>query len=210
LEVDTLALGGHPEAAIGVRLGGDDLHVCDDPTSAPENVRRATDDEGFPAFRRWLLRKGVVEQPLCDAHWARRADRLVAGAARRGGRHDAPAPRSTHLELMPGEYAPADLLAEADGGLYLHEIARGQLDPLTGAFQLVFAHGRRITGGHIGDPVGPCRLQGHVADLLGAIVGIGREVHAAGAGWCAKDGLRVPVWATAPALRLEGLRVAEA
>ena len=30
---------------------------------------------------------------------------------------------------------------------------------------------------------------------------------AAGAGWCAKGGQKLPVWATAPALRLEAVTV---
>ena len=32
---------------------------CDDPQNAPENVRRAADDEGFPVVRRCLLRPSV-------------------------------------------------------------------------------------------------------------------------------------------------------
>ena len=46
LEVDTLALGGRPEAAVGLRLGSDALDLLDDPASGPEGLRRRTDDEG--------------------------------------------------------------------------------------------------------------------------------------------------------------------
>jgi len=64
LEADTLAQGGNPEAAVGVAMAADCLDVLDDPAAAPEGVRRSTDDEGAPVVRRWLLRGGVVEQPL--------------------------------------------------------------------------------------------------------------------------------------------------
>ena len=37
---------------------------ANDPGAAPEPVRRATDDEGRQVVRRWLLRAGVIEQPL--------------------------------------------------------------------------------------------------------------------------------------------------
>jgi len=207
LEADTLAAGGHPEAAVGVALGAAGLDVVDDPTSAPDAVRRTVDDEGMPALRRHLLRGGVVEQPLCDAVWARSSEVLAAGAGRRSDRHRPPAPRSTHLELAPGELAREELLAGAGGGLYLPVAERGHLDPLSGRFVLRFPYGRRIRNQTAGEPVGPAAMHGRVAELLQAITGIGSEARLAGAGWCAKGGMTLPVWATVPALRLEGVEV---
>ncbi len=207
LEVDTLAHGGHPETAIGVPMGPPLLDVFDDPGGAPENVRRAADDEGFPVVRRCLLRAGVVEQPIADTAWARRSDVLVAGGGRRSNRHQPPAPRSCHLELVPGKHSLRELLAGAEDGLYLPEAERGRLDPLTGEFVLYFPYGRRIQNQAPGPPVGPCWLRGRVRDLLGRVDGVGSQAHAAGAGWCAKGGMKLPVWATCPELRLEGVEI---
>ncbi len=50
--------------------------------------------------------------------------------------------------------------------------------------------------------MGPCHLRGTVGELLARIDGIGAEPHSAGAGWCAKGGQKLPVWATTPALRM--------
>ncbi|MEM1203882.1 MAG: metallopeptidase TldD-related protein [Acidobacteriota bacterium] len=206
LETDVLARGSHPEAAIGVSLGSSCLNVFDDPAGAPKPVRRRSDDEGFPTVRRCLLRGGVVEQPLSDALWARRSDLLVPGAGRRGDRHDAPAPRSSHLELVPAR-SSANLFEGADGGLYFPEVERGRLDPLTGVFTIRFPYGHRIQDQAPGAPVGPCSLRAHLTDLLGSATAVGSETRSAGAGWCAKDGIVMPVWATAPDLRLEGVKV---
>ena len=207
LEADTLAQGGHPEAAIGIRMGSALLDVFDDPRGAPESVRRTADDEGFPVVRRCLLRAGVVEQPLADTEWARRSDVLVAGGGRRGNRHQPPGPRSTHLELVPGTRSLTDLLSGAEGGLYLPEAECGRLDPQTGEFALSFPFGRRIQHRAPGEPVGPCRLSGRVRDLLEKVDGVGSEAHSAGAGWCAKGGMKLPVWATCPELRLEDVEI---
>lgn len=205
LEVDVLARGGHPEAAVGVRMGSELLDVFDDPRSGPEEVRRRADDEGFPTVRRCLLRRGTVEQPIADAAWSRRSDLLVAGGGRRGDRHDAPGPRSTHLELVAGSASSADLFAE--GGLYLPEADRGRLDPETGLLTLRFPHGRRIQDGAPAETVGPLVLRGHVSDLLSRVDAVGADVRTGGAGWCAKDGVRMPVWASAPELRLDAVEV---
>ncbi|HEV8581702.1 MAG TPA: metallopeptidase TldD-related protein [Thermoanaerobaculia bacterium] len=208
LEADTLAQGGNPEAAVGVAMAASCLDVLDDPAAAPEGVRRTTDDEGTPVVRRWLLRGGVVEQPLADALWALTSPVLLPGAGRRGTRHLPPGPRSSHLEILPGEAGEADLFAGSDEGLFLPEASRGALDPLSGEFVLHLPMARRFRRGALAGTVGPCVLRGRVADLLTRVVAVGNEVKPAGAGWCAKGGLKLPVWATAPALRLEGVEIA--
>ncbi|MCB1033938.1 MAG: hypothetical protein KDD47_08915 [Acidobacteria bacterium] len=206
LEADTLAIGGKPDAAVGVRLAREGLHVLDDPSSGPEDVRRNSDDEGLAVCRRWLLRDGVVESPLADAAAAQAAQALLPGAARRSHRHMPPVPRSTHLEVIAGEHGDEELAADSDG-LWLPRAERGSLDPVTGLFRLTLPHARRLRSGQIAEPVGPCVLEGRVGDLLGTIQGVGNRPQGAGAGWCAKGGQKLPVWATAPTLRLEGARV---
>jgi predicted Zn-dependent protease len=52
--------------------------------------------------------------------------------------------------------------------------------------------------------VGACRLRGRLADLLGAVVAVGGEARLAGAGWCAKGGQKLPVWAHTPSIHLAG------
>lgn len=208
LEADTLALGGNPEAAVGVAMASPKIDVLDDPGAAPEGVRRTTDDEGSPVVRRWLLRGGVVEQPLADAMWANASAVLLPGAGRRGGRHMPPGPRSTHLEILPGDSAEGDLLSQADGGFVFTEASRGQLDPRSGEFSLTFPFGRRIRRGVAAELVGPCAVRGRVAELLSRVTAIGNQVRPGGAGWCAKGGQKLPVWATAPSLRLEGVEIA--
>ncbi|HUF77893.1 MAG TPA: metallopeptidase TldD-related protein [Thermoanaerobaculia bacterium] len=207
LEADTLALTGRPEAAVGFAMGPEWLSVLDDPGSAPEPVRRRTDDEGAAVSRRWLLRSGVVEQPLADRVWSRGSEVLAPGAARRASRHEPPGPRSTHLELLPGEAAADDLAAGADGGFLVSQVSRGALDPATGRFVLEVPCARRIRRGTPADPVGRFRIEGTVAGLTSRVAAVGREARPGGAGWCAKGGRKLPVWATAPALRLEGVEV---
>lgn len=207
LEADTLGLTGRPEGVAGLRMGPDGFHVLDDPGSAPEPVRRATDDEGAAVIRRWLLRDGVVEQPLADRVWARDTDALAPGAARRASRHEPPGPRSTHLELVSGAADDDELLEGAEDGLWVAEADRGRLDPLSGRFVLEAPCARRIRSGGRADPVGRLRVEGAVAELVERVRAVGRTPRATGAGWCAKGGRRLPVWATVPALLLDDVEV---
>lgn len=100
-----------------------------------------------------------------------------------------------------------DLLAEADRGLYFTEVSNGRLDPLSGRFTIFLPYGRRINAGSVGDLVGPCKLSGTVSGLLSGIDAVGRDLESAGAGWCAKNGLKLPVWASSPAVRIGAAEV---
>ncbi len=209
LEADTLALSGAPDRVVGLRLGGPELDVVDDPRSAPLVCKRSTDDEGTAVISRWLLRRGRVRQPLADLAWSERCPGMIPGAARRASRHRLPGPRTTHLELLPGAIPERDLFAEAVGDLYIGEFDRGALDPLDGLCVLRAPCGRTIGASGPVDHTGPIEIRSRAVDLLAAVTAIADRPLAGGAGWCAKDGAPMPVWARCPAIRLEGLRVAD-
>ncbi len=207
LEADTLAMTGHPEAAIGVALAGSGVEVVDDWERAPEPIRRTVDDEGMPVVRRALLREGAVVAPLADLAATGTSPRLLPGAGRRSGRHTAPVPRSYRLELVPPADGASDLLGTATSGLYVRQFEGGRLDPVTGDVELRFAWARRLDGGGLGRLCSAGRIRGSVGALLRSIATIGADAQEAGAGWCAKGGHRLPVWARAPSLLLDDVEV---
>lgn len=201
LEVDLLARSGPVAAAIGHALAPDDIDLLDDPSAAPEPVRRTHDDEGTPTIRRWLLRNGRIAQPLSDQRGALRHD-VEPGAGRRATRHDLTDPRSTCLHLLPGDGRLVDALSEAPG-IYVDQVDAGSLQPLTGAIRLEVGCGRSFSKGELTDRLAPFVVEGHLANLLETISAVGADAVDCGAGWCAKNGQRLPVWANVPFLRLE-------
>ncbi len=207
LEADLLALSGTPAAACGVAFAAPMVDVLDDPSAAPSTVARAFDDEGSPTERRWLLRGGVVEAPIADRTWALGEQGLEPGAGWRGDRHCLPLPRSRHLELLAGEQSVESMLAAATGGLYVDELSGGRLDPLSGRIRLLAPHARSIGSGGLAERHGPLQLVGLAAAVLSSIAAVGAERRAGGAGWCAKGGQRLPVWARAPGVLIEAIEV---
>ncbi len=208
LEADLLARSGSPVAAEGVQLCRAALDVFDDPGSAPTGVRRTVDDEGVATVRRWLLRGGRAAQPIADLRSARRWPELLPGSGFRADRHAAPLPRTHHLELLAGTQSLERLLAAAEGGLLVTEIASGALDPRSGEVVLEAPGARRVRGGAAAEAVGRFTIRGQVTELLDGLVAVGELREGASAGWCAKERQRRAVWATVPALVVEGLEVA--
>lgn len=207
LEADVLNRTGAVEGARGVRLSTTELSVLDDPAAALEGVSRFADDEGVPVTRRWLLRRGVVEEPVADNHWATRVEGLTAGCGRASDRHHAPAPRIHHLNVLPGSTTWEDMLSEADGGWFVPEVTSGRLDSHSGVVEILFGWGRRIEDGKVGATAGRFRVRMHLGELLSRVAVLGDTASFSGAGWCAKDGHRLPVWATSPAVLLRDVEV---
>ncbi len=206
MEADLLARS--PWAAISGEIwGGAEIDVLDDPTEAPLGVRRSVDDEGMPTMRRWLIRAGKVEDPIADRLWAGASDRWHPGGGRRSGRHSAPLPRCSHLEMLPGSLEEDDQMPALDDGIWVQRASRGRLDPLTGRFAVEIDYGRRVEKGRLGTRRRGGVLCGRLDQVLHAVTAVGSEAIPAGAGWCAKDGQRLPVWARAPAVLLNELEV---
>ena len=147
-----------PPDAAGPAGGRPLLDVLDDPRRAPRGVDRTTDDEGQAVVRRWLIRGGKVDQPISDALHATRSE-LIPGSGFRGSRHQAPLPRTHHLELLPGEADAATLLGAAEGGLFVPEIDQGTLDPQTGEVVLHAPCGRFVRDGALAGSCGPFRMR---------------------------------------------------
>ncbi len=207
LEADVLARTGAVDGARGVPLANSILSVLDDPGAGLEAVARGTDDEGSPVCRRWLVRRGVVEEAVADSRWANLVETLRAGSGRVSDRHQHPAPRIHHLVVLPGNTSWNEMLVAAEGGWFVPEVVSGHLDAHSGVVEMVFGWGRRVEGGKIGAAVGRFRLRMHLGELLTQVALLGDRASFSGAGWCAKDGHRLPVWATTPAVLLRDVEV---
>lgn len=201
LEADLMPADGR--LARGTVLAPPNLSVLDDPQSAPAPLRRQADDEGTPVLRRFLLREGVVDQPLADRRRAARASDLLPGAGWRGSRHFPPLPRLRHLEVLAGETSEADLVSGPDV-VYAPLADRGLLDSAQGTFELGLPLAWQLRDGSRTGLCGPLRLRAPLASLLDRLEAIGSERETTG-GYCAKAGQRLATWATVPALRLAGV-----
>ncbi len=149
----------------------DDGRLVDGPAAAP------FDDEGVPTRRTSLIQRGRLAQFLHNTYTARRGRTLSTGNAGRAGYRSPPGVSATNLVLEPGKLQLPELLARAEGGVYVQDVTgvHSGANPVSGQFS-VGATGLRITGGALGEPLREMTIASTLLDMLAAVVATGADL----------------------------------
>jgi len=193
---------------LGESVASSDVTVVDDGTIVDRRGSLSIDDEGTPSRRTVLIENGVLKGFLQDRLNARLMGTSSTGNGRRQSYAHRPMPRMTNTYMLPGPYAPDDIIQSVDNGLYAVAFGGGQVDITSGKFVFSCTEAYRIEGGRIGAPVKGATLIGNGPDVLTRVSMVGNDLKLdPGIGTCGKDGQSVPVGVGQPTLRIDGLTV---
>lgn len=148
----------------------DDGRDPEGPASAP------FDAEGVPRRRSALIEGGRLRSYLFDTYTANRAGLSSTGSASRHGYRSLPTVSTSNLMVAPGEFSFEELLAQADDGVLVTDVAglHSGVNPVTGVFS-VGASGRVIRDGRIAEPVREFTIAGELVAMLSAVSAAGSE-----------------------------------
>ena len=137
-----------------------------------------TDDEGSPRGRTPLIGAGTLAAYLHDSYTARRqgnGTRTTANASRSGYRSP-PGVSTSNLVVAPGDKSFEELLAEAEDGVYVTDVAglHSGVNPVSGTFS-VGATGRLISGGALADAADEFTIASDLTSMLKAVAAAGSE-----------------------------------
>jgi PmbA protein len=154
------------------------LTLTDDGTDPAGLGSAPIDAEGAPRGRTALVDAGRLAAYLHDSYTARReggGTRSTASASRAGYRSP-PSVSTSNLIVAAGGKSLQELLAEADGGVYVTDVAglHSGVNPVSGSFS-VGATGRLIAGGELADPADEFTIASDLASMLSAIRGAGAQ-----------------------------------
>jgi PmbA protein len=179
LGADAVQRGRSPFAGkLGEEVGSAALTLTDDAVD-PEGLNSAPlDDEGSPRGRTALIEAGTLAAYLHDSYTARRqgdGTRTTASASRSGYRSP-PSVSSSNLIVAAGERSFDELLAEAEGGIYVTDVAglHSGVNPVSGTFS-VGATGRLISGGALADAADEFTIASDLTSMLKAVAAAGAE-----------------------------------
>lgn len=183
----------------GQQVLGAGFTLADDPWLDWAAVSARWDDEGTPTERKHLFREGIFETFLHDLRSAAQGGVRSTGNGR-GGRGQPPRISAYTLTLAPGHLPLGELLAAAEGGLYVASVIGGAPGALAGAFSHPVGVAYLIQEGRLAGRVKDVAISGNSYEVARhGLAGLEDRVHSIGGELAAS--MRVPH------LLLEGVSV---
>ena len=193
---------------LGEKVAATGVTVVDDGTIARRRGSLSVDDEGTPTTQTVLIENGVLRTYMQDKLNAGLMNMPTTGNGRRESFAHLPMPRMTNTFMLPGEYAPEEIIASVDRGLYAVNFAGGQVDITSGRFVFSASEAYLIENGKVTRPVRGATLIGNGPEAMNLVSMVGNDLKLdSGIGVCGKDGQSVPVGVGQPTLRIDGLTV---
>ncbi len=193
---------------LGQRVAVKGCTVVDDGTLPGRRGSLGVDDEGTPSQCNVLIEDGILKSYLQDKLNARLMGMAPTGNGRRESYASIPMPRMTNTYMLPGNYAPEEIIQSVDKGLYAVNFGGGQVDITSGKFVFTTNEAYLIEKGKVTRPVKGATLIGNGPDVLMRVAMIGNDLALdSGIGVCGKDGQSVPVGVGQPTLRIDELTV---
>jgi predicted Zn-dependent protease len=148
----TLDMFGH------YRYGSDLLNVSYAPDTPSEFASFAFDDEGAPARREWIIRKGILERPLGGTLSLARARKLRpdlqgVSTTRASGWNRPAIDRMSNLNVEPGNASLQDMIASVEYGVLMRTNSSWSIDDSRNKFQFGCEYGRMIRNGRLAEVV---------------------------------------------------------
>jgi TldD protein len=194
---------------LGTRVAPSFVTIVDDGTNPGVAGSVNFDDEGTPGQRTVLVENGILKGFLHDRVSARHYKVKPTGNGRRESFQHHPIPRMRNTCMLAGKASPEDAIKQAKNGIYVEDVANGQVKIGEGDFAFYVSQGRRIENGKLTAPIKDVNIIGNGPKMLANIQLLANDfqMFGGGAGRCGKDGQGVPVSFGMPTCLVKSLTV---
>lgn len=193
---------------VGQQIAGPEVTVIDQGDMPGERGSLHFDDEGTPTKQNVLIENGVLKGYMQDRQNAQLMGVDPTGNGRRETYAHAPMPRMTNTYFQNGTHDPADIIKSVKDGLYISDMGGGQVDIVSGKFNMNAKLAYRIRNGQICEPVKGATIVGDGLTTIKNITMVGNDLALEkSAGTCGKNGQQVPVGCGQPTIRVNGMTV---
>jgi predicted Zn-dependent protease len=170
------------------RYGSELLDVTFDPTRAEQLASYGFDDDGQPAQREAVIRRGILLRPLGSSSSQARAGVGGVANARAASWNRPPIDRMANLNLEPGASSFDDLLRTVEHGVYVETNCSWSIDDSRNKFQFGCEWGRRIENGELREVVKNSNYRGVSATFWRSLKAVGNRdtLQVLGTPWCGK------------------------
>jgi TldD protein len=139
-----------PEKLGNFRYGSEHVTIVADATVPGGLGTFGYDDEGVPAQRSPLVQNGLFVGYLTSRETAARLGQRSNGTTRADGWNRLPIIRMTNINLEPGDWTLADLIADTEDGIFMQTNKSWSIDDKRLNFQFGVEIAWEIQGGKLG------------------------------------------------------------
>jgi len=175
---------------LGRKFGSAELNIVDNAAMPGLRGSYKYDDEGVPATKTYLIRKGKLAGRLHSRETAAKMNEKPTGNARAINYGYPPIVRMTNTYIEPGSASFDDIIADIKEGVY----AKNWYGGTTSMEMFTFSAGEAymIRNGKLAELLRPVVLTGNVFTTLSNIDAIGNDLEMNQGGGCGK-GAQVPL-----------------
>jgi TldD protein len=194
---------------IGKKVAEPAVTIIDDGTIPNLAGSINFDDEATPGQKTVLVDKGILTGYLQDKISAKFYGVKPTGNGRRENYQNYVIPRMRNTYMLAGEAAPEDVIKAAGKGIYVEDVANGQVKIGEGDFAFYVSQGKMIEGGKLGAPIKDVNIMGNGPKMLANIILLAKDFQfdEGGAGACGKAGQSAPVGFGQPTALVKSLTV---
>lgn len=193
---------------IGKRVAPEFVTIVDDGTNERMRGSINVDDEGTRAARTVLVENGILRSYMHDRISARHYRVKQTGSGRRDSFRFPPLPRMRNTYMLNGPHKPEEIIRSVKKGIYAEVFSNGQVFIGAGDFTFYLKHGRLIENGKLTRVIKDANLIGSGPKVLERVDMVGDDLAMySGAGYCGKDGQRVPVGFGLPTVRAQSISI---
>lgn len=193
---------------IGQQIAPREVTIVDSGQNPGERGTLNTDDEATLSQETVLVKDGVLTSYMHDLISARFYGVKPTGNGRRESYKFPPVPRMRNTYMLAGPHPAEEIIASVKKGIYAADFMNGQVEIGSGDFSFYLKNGWMIEDGKLTRPVKDANLIGFGPKVLEKIEMVGDDMKLySGAGYCGKDGQRVPVGFGLPTIKCGGISV---
>jgi TldD protein len=166
------------------------------------------DDEGVKSANTFLIKDGHFIGELNNKFYSYKTKTIPSGNGRRESFAHNVLPRMTNTFLAAGDSSLDIMISKIQDGIFVKDIAGGQVDICTGAFVFDARSAYQIQNGKITNAIKGVMLMSNATQALYNIVEVGNDFSLCqGSGNCGKNGQMIPVCVGSPSFILENITV---
>ena len=194
---------------IGKKVAEPEVTIIDDGTNIGFPGAINFDDEGTPGQKTILVDKGVLTSFMHDKISAKHYKIKSTGNGRRESYQHYVMPRMRNTYMLSGSSDPDEIIKSIDKGIYVENVANGQVQIGEGDFAFYVSQGRLIEDGKKTVPIKDINIMGNGPKMLANVIMVGNdlEMSEGGGGMCGKNGQSAPVGFGMPTLLVKSMTV---